>query len=65
MTRIEAHDHIVNQSPQGISVHPPELTESPCGDVRTWCADIEDTDTGATGYATFDEHYGEIEYTWN
>lgn len=65
MTRNEAHNHIVDNTPKSFSTKAPTLQICEEDDIRTWVADIECTNTGETGSAMFDEHYGEIEINWN
>ncbi len=65
MNRTEAHAHIVDNTPRDVSSRAPELTECHEDEIRTWSSAIEDTNTGDTGWATFDEHYGEVVIDWD
>ena len=65
MSTAEALDHLIRYLPKYISVVQGPLLQVDEDDIRTWVADIEDIEFDETGVAVFDEHYGEIEITWD
>lgn len=64
MNRTEAHNHIVNNVPVSFSVKAPSLRIIEEDDIRQWSAEFEDTLTNESGWTVFDEHYGEVEVSW-
>ena len=65
MNATTARHHIINNiSDRSVGVHTPKRTEWPEDDVVQWAAKIEDLN-GSTGWAVFDEHYGEVDITWD
>lgn len=64
MNRTEAHNHIINNVPASFSVKAPSLRIIEEDDIRQWSAEFEDTLTNESGWTVFDEHYGEVEVSW-
>jgi hypothetical protein len=48
-----------------LEVGPASLTVDAADDVYTWTCALECLDTHATGWACFDEHYGEVDVVWS
>ena len=63
LTAKEAQRHIAEAVERCI-VHWPTVQIDEIDEVITWSARVECVDTGALGWACFDEHYGEVDIAW-